>query len=400
MKKILQSLVFVLVIIILSLQSFSQKAPVKSGKIFRVGIFAPLYLDSIFNAEGKLKNNLELPRFVKPSIDFINGAKIALDSLVMPNQLVNTHIYDTKSKLLPLDQLIKLKKIDSLDLIIGSVKDVEFKQLASLALSKNIPFISSTYPNDGGVTANPFLVIINSTLKSHCEAIYANILQNHGKEKILLIRKKGAQEDIIASYFKAMNEADLKPKLNIQTIILDSIFSTASLQKKLDSTHQSIIIGASLDENFSSKLTAACYELHQYYPITLIGMPNWDGFRVFTKKDLYADFPVYFTSPYYNARWDNNSKLLIAGYGEKYKGKPSDMVFKGFESTQRFIKLLIAFPNDFLSHLNDTPYKVFSEYNFRPVFLNKENKVPDYFENKHLYFIKILNGATTRAIQF
>jgi hypothetical protein len=400
MKKILQSLVFVLVIIILSLQSFSQKAPVKSGKIFRVGIFAPLYLDSIFNAEGKLKNNLELPRFVKPSIDFINGAKIALDSLVMPNQLVNTHIYDTKSKLLPLDQLIKLKKIDSLDLIIGSVKDVEFKQLASLALSKNIPFISSTYPNDGGVTANPFLVIINSTLKSHCEAIYANILQNHGKEKILLIRKKGAQEDIIASYFKAMNEADLKPKLNIQTIILDSIFSTASLQKKLDSTHQSIIIGASLDENFSSKLTAACYELHQYYPITLIGMPNWDGFRIFTKKDLYTDFPVYFTSPYYNARWDNNSKLLIAGYGEKYKGKPSDMVFKGFESTQRFIKLLTAFPNDFLSHLNDTPYKVFSEYNFRPVFLNKENKVPDYFENKHLYFIKILNGATTRAIQF
>jgi hypothetical protein len=400
MKKILQSLVFMFLTILLSQTSFSQKAPTKSVKTFRVGIFAPLYLDSIFTTDGKFRKNLELPRFAKPSIDFINGAKIALDSLALPNQLVNAHIFDTKSKDLSLDQLIKLNKIDSLDLIIGSVKDLEFKQLASFALTKNIPFISTTYPNDGGVAANPFLVIVNSTLKSHCEAIFANVLQNHGKEKILLVRKKGPQEDKIAGYFKAMNEVDRKPLLNIQTIILDSIFTIQSLQKKLDSTHQSIIIGASLDENFSSKLTATCFDLHQYYPITLIGMPNWDGFKIFTRKDLYPDFPVDFTIPYYTTRWENNSKILIAGYSEKYKGKPSDMVFKGFESTQRFIKVLTTFPNDFLSHLNDGNFKIFSEYNFRPIFLNKENKVPDYFENKHLYFIKILNGVTTRAIQF
>lgn len=159
------------------------KAPIKNVKIYRVGIFAPLYLDSIFTTEGKFRKNLELPRFAKPSIDFINGAKIALDSLAIPNQFINVHIFDTKSKDLSLDQLIKLNKIDSLDLIIGSVKDLEFKQLASFALTKNIPFISSTYPNDGGITANPFLVIVNSTLKSHCEAIFANVLQNHGKEK-------------------------------------------------------------------------------------------------------------------------------------------------------------------------------------------------------------------------
>jgi hypothetical protein len=55
--------------------------------------------------------------------------------------------------------------------------------------------------------------------------------KNHGKEKILLVRKKGPQEDIIAGYFKAMNEVDRKPLLNIQTIILDSIFTIQSLQK-------------------------------------------------------------------------------------------------------------------------------------------------------------------------
>ena len=31
------------------------------------------------------------------------------------------------------------------------------------------------------------------------------------------------------------------------------------------------------------------------------------------------------------------------------------------------------------------------------VFLKKENLVPDYFENKNLYFIKILNGNDTKV---
>ena len=400
MKQILLLVTFFMLTIVLSQNVFAQQSPIGSVKTYRVGIFAPLYLDSVFTTEGKFRNNQELPRFIKPAVDFVNGAQIALDSLVITNQMVNAYIYDTKSNNASVEQLIKLKKIDSLDLIIGSVKDLEFKQLASFALSKNIPFISATYPNDGGVIANPFLVIINATLKSHCEAIFANVLQNHSKEKILLIRQKGSQEDKIAGYFKAMNEADRKPLLNIQTINFDSTFSTEYLQKKLDSNRHSIIIGASLDENFSSKLTSACYDLHSSYPITLIGMPNWDGFKIFMKKDQYPDFPVYFTSPYYNSKWDDYSKLLIAGYSKKIKGKPSDMVFKGFESTYLFIKLLTAFPNDLLSHLNDPTYKVFSDYYFRPVFLKKENKVPDYFENKHLYFIKILNGGTARAFQF
>ena len=115
--------------------------------------------------------------------------------------------------------------LDSLDLIIGSVKDTDLKQLADFSLKKNIPFISATYPNDGGVTGNPFLAIMNSTLKAHCEGIYSYILQNHGTDKIILLKKPGVQEDKIVSYFKALNEQEGKPLLNIQTIHFDSTIS-------------------------------------------------------------------------------------------------------------------------------------------------------------------------------
>src|SRR3989442_10862331 len=109
-------------------------------------------------------------------------------------------------------------------------------------------------------------------------------------------------------------------------------------------------------------------------------MPNWDGFKALTKTDEYENFPIYFTSPYFNNKWDNYSKMLINGYAKKFKGKPTDMAFKGFECVYLFTNLVINYPNSLVSHLNDKTFKVFSEYNFRRVSL-KKNAVPDFYEN-------------------
>jgi hypothetical protein len=318
--------------------------------------------------------------------------------MVIFNNNIKAFFYDTRSYSEPLSFLIKNNKLDSLNLLIGSVKDADYKELADFALQKNIPFISATYPNDGGVTGNPFTVLVTSTLKAHCEAIYSYILQNHGTDRIYLCRKKGVQEDKVAGYFKVLNEQDGKPLLKIQTISIDSTFSSDLLKNKLDSNRQSVIIGGSLDENFASLLATSCNDLHTSYPITLIGMPNWDGFKSLMNKDDLEDFPIYFTSPYYNSKSDSYSKILLNSYNKKFKSKlPGDMAFKGFECAYFFTKLLLKYPDDLINHLNDSPYRIFSDFNFKPVKLSSKNSIPDYFENKHLYFVKILNGATSKG---
>lgn len=364
---------------------------------YKVGIFAPLYLDSLFAYNGTYKYGKEVPKFAQPGLDFVQGAQVALDSMLLWEENVDAYVYDCKSYTKNIPALIKQGRLDSLDLIIGSVRDAEYRQLADFALLKNIPFVSATFPNDGGITGNPFTIIMNSTLKAHCEGIYGYLLQNHGTDKIFLYRKKGAQEDKVAAYFKAINEQEGKPMLNIQTINIDSNFSSDALRPKLDSTRQNIIIGGSLDESFAVSITNGCNDLNATYPITLIGMPNWDGFKFLQKKGSYEEFPVYYTTPYYNNKWDNYSKMLIGAYAKKYKTKPNDNAFKGFEATYLFTKLLAKNPNDFMSHLNDKTFKVFCEYNYRPVSGKKGSVTPDYFENKHLYFVKVLNGATSKA---
>lgn len=377
--------------------SAAAQTPMPAAKIYRVGIFAPLYLDSIFTGAETIRYTDNLPKFMTPGLEFIHGAQIALDSINTGQQAVEAYIYDTKSNTQTVAQLISNKKLPGFDLLIGAVKDAEFKQLADFALAKNIPFISATYPNDGGIVANPFMVVMNTTLKAHCEAIFTYLLQNHGTDKIFLCRQQGAQEDKVATYFKMSNGQEGRPLLDIQTLNFDSTISPNWLKTKLDSNRQTVIIGGSLDESFAASLVGACYLLQDTYPLTLVGMPNWDNFKTFTKKNTFEDFPIYYTTPYFNSKTDGYSKMVKSAYTKKYHTKPTDLAYKGFESTALFIKLLLKYNGDLMNHLNEKSAKIFTDYNFRPVMLKKEAYYPDYFENKHVYFMKVLNGATSKA---
>jgi len=394
MKKFLAFFVFVL--LISASQNLFAQTNVAPRKVYKVGVFAPLYLDSVFS-NSQLRYDKTLPKFIMPAVDFVQGAEIAFDTLSLYNERVEAFIYDTKSYNQPLPWLIQNKMLDSLDLMIGSVKDIDFKYLSDFSEKKKIPFVSATYPNDGGVTDNPNLVIMNSTLKAHCEGIYSFILQNHGMDRIILVKKRGSQEDKIASFFKELNEQEGKPPfLNIQTIHADSMLTQYALKSRLDSTKRNVIIAASLDERFAKMVTDAAFGVHKNYPVVLIGMPNWDNFKIFTAKNAYKDFPIRFTTPYYNAKSNWFNTILTNEYSRRYKTKPSDMAYKGFETTYLFTKLLLKNPKEFLSRLNDKSLTIFNEYNFRPVYSNKNARNPDYLENKHLYVMRIMNGTVSR----
>lgn len=362
---------------------------------YRIALFAPLYLDSLFT-DNNYRYSTKFPRFALPGIDFVQGAQIAMDSIFAFKEKIEVTIYDSKSKSKPLSSLISSKKLDRYNLIIGSVKDDEFLQLAIFAQEQHIPFVSATYPNDGGVTANPYLIIANSTLQSHCEAIFSLLLQNHGADNIIHVRQTGAQEDRVAGYFTALNKPDNKPLLSIKTVTLDSNFN--NIKKSLDSTRKNIIVGGSLDEEFVTNIATAIQGLKKKYNITLIGMPNWNGFSVFSadKKDAIKDLAFLYTSPYYNNKTDAYSKMLQESYLQKYKGYPSDMAYKGFEMIYLFADVLLNHSTDFNSHLNELSSTIFSKYHFLPVYRSKNTSTPDFFENKHLYFIQRLNGVNTK----
>ena len=125
-------------------------------------------------------------------------------------------------------------------------------------------------------------------------------------------------------------------------------------------------------------------------------MPNWDGFNGFYQKDAYTDFPIRYTTPHYEVKGNALSRYISDKYFQKYRISPSDMAEKGFEAAYDFISILINHPNDFLQHMNDTTFAPFHDFNFQPVFHDRASTVPDYYENKHLFIMQILNGQVVR----
>ncbi|MFX7870763.1 hypothetical protein ABTK02_22495, partial [Acinetobacter baumannii] len=68
----------------------------------------------------------------------------------------------------------------------------ELKTLTDYAAIYKIPLISATYPNDGGVSDNPYFILLNSTLRTHCKELYKYVQRNYATGNIVYFNRKGA----------------------------------------------------------------------------------------------------------------------------------------------------------------------------------------------------------------
>jgi ABC-type branched-subunit amino acid transport system substrate-binding protein len=383
MKKYL----FVIAYCFIAVVSFAQP----SSKIYRVGLFVNLYLDSSFVGD-KYKFDKQMPRHILPGIDFSEGALMAIDSLTNGSQLHIT-VFDIRSATQSITQLKTNQSFDSLDLMIGAVAGAEYRQLADIAFQKNIPFVSATFPNDGGVTNNPFTIIVNSTLPVHCESLYNFVLRNFATANIIYLRKKGIQEDRLASYFEKSNKGATNNSLLKWKVLNADSITAKTFISSLDSERVNVIIAGSLDERFAVQLMNAAAPLQKKFDLQIIGMPTWETLKEITTPE-WKTIPMYYSTSFFNnnsAKWVNFTKT----FSDSTYGRPSDLAFKAFDLTYIFCNLLLKHGSELKNNFNDKSFRWFLDYDFKPV-LNKTSGKPDYFENKRIYILKRTNGLISR----
>lgn len=357
------------------------------AKPLKIAVFAPLFIDSAFTGDNYKLGKNNLPKYMLPGLDFYNGVMLAIDSLNKEKASVEVLFYDSKSENLSVDEIVEDSAFQGVSMIIASFNNRgEIKPLADFALEKKIPLISATYPNDGGITANPFFVMINPTLTAHLEGIYKFTRRFYPIENITLFRRKGTVEDIIQNSFSEQNKKTAGTPLKLKTVELTDSFTTAQVISYLDSNKQNIIICGTLNESFGSNLSKALGTAKNYR-VVCIGMPTWDGV-----KDISKDIDLVYSTPYNPNRADKLSFQFLENYRVKYAGRAGDMAFKGFEAMYHFTKLLVKYGDHMIDHLSDKEYKFFNDFDFQPVMLNKTSTSPDYLENKKLYFIRKTDG--------
>jgi hypothetical protein len=382
--------IFLLLFSFLSLQLVSSaQDPLPKHKI---AFFAPLYLDSAFNdtAGYRYAKNV-FPKFINPGLEFYEGAQLALDSLNKEMAPLEVYVYDTRSASETIPEQLNRPEMDSMEFMITYCTSAEVKIFADAGLKKNIPVINANLPNDGGVTGNPFFVMLNSTLKTQCEGIYKYMQKYFSLTPLVVFRKKGQLEDRIRSYFDDMGKNTSSVPLHLKYVELPDSFTVNQLRPHLDTTTETLCIAGSLDENFGKRLTLQLAALKkQNYPCTVMGMPTWDNIKDFSKPE-YKGIEIIFSTPFYNPRTNKISLAIIEYYNRVMYARPSDMVMRGYEVMWKFGKLLLTYQADFPSSITHKEFNVFREFDIQPV-LNRQNLSLDYFENKKLYFLKWQDG--------
>lgn len=365
---------------------FSQTAP-----RHKIAVFAPLYLDSAFNYSGNYAFNKSFPKFLNAGIEFYQGVQLALDSLQKQGAPLEVFIYDTKSKTTSLPQLVRSAELANVEMFIAQSSVAETKLLADVAMQKKIPFISATLPNDAGTDANPYFVVLNTTLQGHIEGIYKMLQRSYALDNIVVFRKPGVQEDAIRTNFIEFGKSTPSVPLKMKFVDVGVDFNTQTLIPHLDSTKRNIIIAGSMEEYFGTKLATTLAPLSKKYPSLLVGMPTWDNVN-FNKPEFKGVDIVYSTPFFYNRLTPLESRLA-ADFEKNIGSRPTDMFFRGYESVMRFALLLLDTKKDVASELTRKGNAIFTRFDIQPVFKDKKTMTLDYFENKNVYFVRVSNGA-------
>jgi hypothetical protein len=375
-------------IVSLSLFFIGKAAPAQEIKRQKLAIFTPLYLDSAFDIAGNFRYEKVGAKFSNPGLDFYYGAQLALDSLQKRGAPLEVFFLDSRSKQTIPQQLAK-PELKDVEMLLAQSNVAETQALSEEALRKKIPFISATLPNDAGVSNNPYLVVLNSTLQAHVESIYRYLQKYHSLDKIVVFRRSGGQEEQLKNYFTGFAKSTLSTPLSIKFVDIGTTFTPQTIAANLDSTRKTICIAGSLDEAFGLKLNAALSSLNKTYPVTVIGMPTWDNFNI----SKFSDLEIIYTTPFFYNRSSSLENQLASEYSKEMSNKPSDLFFRGYETVLRFGLLLLDTKKDVSSNLTRKGNTVLTQLDIQPVFKDRSAMILDYFENKHLYFIKVFGGV-------
>lgn len=384
-----------LVCVALFTSAFALAARAQTGiRQHHVAVFVPLYLDSAFDESSNYRYGKTFPRQSINGLEFFEGAQFAMDSLKMEGITPVYHIYDTRSSTGNINRVGNAPAFDSIDLIIGAVSGNEYLQLAELARKKHVPFISATYPNDGGVKGNPQVVIVNAKINTHLQNIYNHVLRNYAGNKIIYLRRANSADDRVWEVFRSLDSSRTGGVIKLQPQTLPELFSTADLEARMDSLRQNVIICGSLDENFGRDIANACASLNKAYQTTLVGMPTWESIKELNRPELKL-MPIVYSTSFYNPGTDKWTTDFDANYRKQSFSKPSDIAFKGFEIMYTFVHLLYKHDTLLTQHLTDKSFKLLSDYDFRAIRWTQGSPEPDYYENKRVYVLRRLNGAIT-----
>ncbi len=296
------------------------------------------------------------------AIDYLNGAKIAIDSIHKScKEKITVHIFDSQNDSNQVRKITWKPELAMSSVIFGPVYPDELSIMAGYSRRSKIPVVSPISPAALDTYKNPYFISANNTLESHAFQMADFMNRNTSKRKVLIVHGgTNWEERYMNAFTKRLDSLDKN--------FLIEVINTAQeendlIGKSLNALEENYILIPSADQAYVIALLKYFNLLEKEYPITLLGHPVWSEFSSID-LGLMQKFKVHITTSLYVDY--NNERVIqfVKRYRELYGVDPSDNAFRGFDQSYYFLSKLLKDPKLNLSKMKPEQ-GIASRFNFR-----------------------------------
>jgi hypothetical protein len=258
-------------------------------------------------------------------LNFYIGCRMAMDSLQSLGARVKVQAFDVENQKTQLKQLLRDKKLDSADVVIGLTKSNHYEMLVHSLLkddslsSDDLPWIISPWNNNTSLASKyNRLVYLRPDAKVFAHRMYEYATKHYSENDVFIVHSSLPGENIFMDHFKELVQA----KANAQDVscpkIIDISQNFDELTLCLSKVDSALIIYPLYTQvNQAFKLLNHLSNRKEIEKVAVMGMPSW--------KDY--DWGNY-------SLWDQFQIILpLVGYTQDYERRKAAFLKKYFSLT-------------------------------------------------------------------
>ena len=347
---------------------------------YRIDVLIPLYLDELVEEGQPVFEHL--PDKAIAGYQFYEGILLAKDSLNKLGYNFDIYIHDITQDGEGIERLILTKTLVGSDLIIGFLASNQLGKMAAFSQKYKINFVSALSPSVTDVQDNPFFTIIQPTLHRHCIRLRNKAMEMFPEKKVLLITNLENETDSIALNYCSGTKQKKWPRINWV-----SLEDSSELLPFLDTSINPVLLPI-VDPLLADSIIQQIVEWFPQNRFHFFGMPSWKGASFLKEKKV--NYIVTITAAF---NFDNSitmPQVLVRNYKKTTDARPTELVYRGYETVYWYAYLLQKYGTIFNYHLNDLAGAAFTQFDIQTQWTRDNDFL--YLENEHVFYLNYKNG--------
>ncbi|MFM2226581.1 MAG: hypothetical protein RJA07_2783 [Bacteroidota bacterium] len=350
----------------------------KTRTIYKVALILPFQLDSFYKDKKTIEYN-NIPKGVYPALDFYEGCLIAIDSLKNTKLNMELTVLDYSSTHQDFQKLATEKKLESMDLLIGTLNSNDAKIVAGYASQHKVNFVSPI-ANSFSPEYNPYYISLNPTATNQQVKLLDMVEEKYGQNiNTLIVRQDNVAESNVASTSIAsiLNKFST---IHPVELVLPNRTSTDSIKFELDSIRRNVVFVASNDVVFINAVLRKLNLFSNSYPITVLGLPSWSNHENL-KTMIGKKLEVFITNSYWVNRTNQEQIKFNRNFTDKYHIKPSELAIRGYNTMLLCSAGLIKYGVRFNYFMGNEIYKAtYGNILLKPVIAKEKKREWNYIK--------------------